>query len=127
MNEKFEKRLRVYRKILTYDYIYFANYDDEEIFKINHLKIIIDLLDGKPSRLLKENFLDEVERYERKFFGEYVRSRTPHQIRETVNRLRENYEIVEILCKEYNKPRKQYFNQNQNCFYQVKPWQRKKN
>jgi hypothetical protein len=105
VNKNFEKRLKLYKKILREDYIYWTSYENEEIPKINHVRIIIELLGQNPRGLFKENFSDEVERYERKKFGSYVRSRTCHQIRKTVRRLRENYEIVENLCKEYGQKR----------------------
>lgn len=101
MTEISEKKLNYYLKCLEDNYIYRYVYDNENKDKINHVKIIIELLDGNPKKLWKENFLYEVEKYERQNFGNYVRSRTLHHIKTTIEKMRKDPELVKVLCNYY--------------------------
>ncbi|MEM5869925.1 MAG: hypothetical protein QXR09_02025 [Candidatus Aenigmatarchaeota archaeon] len=72
------KKLERYLELLKKDYISSWKCEGEEKTRINHVRIIIELLDGKPEKLWEENFPDEVEKYERQIFREYMNTRTPH-------------------------------------------------
>lgn len=100
-----EKSLKNYLRCLDKDYIYSCNYEQEKRDKINHVRIIIELLDGKIENLWREDFVNDVEKYEREKFREYMRSRTPHRIRVTIRNMRKNPEIVKALF-EYEKRKK---------------------
>jgi hypothetical protein len=104
MDKEFERKLKLYRTILSKGYVHV--YFKKKKFALNHVKIIINLLNGNPDRLWNDEFVQEVERYEMKFFGKYVRrnKKTLSWMKRRIKKLRKEYKLVEELFKrgEYN-------------------------
>jgi len=109
MDRKFEEKFKYYENFLKKDYVYSRKYGGKERYQINHIKFIIELLDGNPSKLWGRDFPYEVEMYEREKVREFVRRRVPSQIRKRVKELRKNPGIVEKLCKNMVKRKKIIF------------------
>lgn len=106
--ESLELRIKDYKKCLHQDYIHVHGYDSYRRkanpvkVRINHMRAIIELLVENPGKLWEEDFLYEVEEYERKKFGEHVTTKKLRDMKKAVKKMRkESPELVEKLCEYY--------------------------
>ncbi|MEM5829424.1 MAG: hypothetical protein QW040_02070 [Candidatus Aenigmatarchaeota archaeon] len=77
------------------------NHADKNIYKINHVRIIIEMLSNNPDEIEKEDFPIEVEKYERKILRGYVRTRRLRRMRKTIEEMRKlGKSFIEVLVNE---------------------------